>query len=67
MIICVKDLIFSSNNRLLNNLLCTNACLCKWKVKVKAVCIICTNIETSKHLIYECKKCASESKIIYLF
>lgn len=54
--------LFDFNFRLLNNILCINACLCKWKVYVKAVCM-CTDIETIKHLIYEW---ATDLKIICL-
>lgn len=43
------------NYRLLNNILCNNAYLCKWKVDVKPECRMCNKMETSYHLIYECK------------
>lgn len=43
------------NFRLLNNVLCNNAYLCKWKVDVKPECRMCKHIERSKHLIYEYK------------
>lgn len=47
--------LFDFNYRLFNNLLCINVCLCKWKVEVKVVCIMCIDIEISRYLIYECK------------
>lgn len=43
------------NYRLLNNILCNNAYLLKWKVDVKPECRICNDLETSKLLIYKCK------------
>lgn len=51
------------NNRLLNNMLCNNAYLCKWRVDVKPECRMCNNMETSKHLIYECNKIATEMEV----
>lgn len=60
MIVCkileVEDKQLSDfNYRLLNNILCNNAYLCKWKVDVKPECRMCNKMETSYHLIYECK------------
>lgn len=37
------------------NILCNNAYLCKCKVDAKPECRMCKDIETSKHLVYECK------------
>lgn len=47
--------LFDFNYRLFNNLFYINVCLCKWKVDVKEVCIMCIDIEIIKYLIYECK------------
>lgn len=52
------------NNRLLNKMLCNNVYLCKWRVDVKPECMMCNNMEKSKHLIYECKKIATEMDVI---
>lgn len=51
----MEDKQLSDFNYRLLNLLCNNAYLCKWKVDVKPECRMCKNIETSKHLVYECK------------
>lgn len=50
-----KDELSHFNYRLLNNKLCNNAYLCKCKVDVKPECRMCKDIDTSNHLVYECK------------
>ena len=43
------------NYKILNNLICTNYYLSKWKVGQTKYCKICTNeVEYTKHLIYNC-------------
>lgn len=41
--------------KLLNNILCNNVYLSKWKKETHALCKICHVSETSKHLIFECE------------
>ena len=40
--------------KLFNNILCNNAYVSKWKKDIKNECTHCKQIETIKHLIYEC-------------
>ena len=55
----IKDIfdkeIAEFNHKLLNNILCNNFYLSKWKHDVTMYCKNCTNeVENTKHLLYEC-------------
>ena len=52
---CDKD-ISEFNYRLLNNLLCNNLFLSKWKADVNKLCNFCENeIENNEHLLFNCE------------
>ena len=55
------------NYRLLNNILCNNAYLSKWKSNVAADCRMCDTLETCEHLIYYCSNVQSLWKLLSLY
>ena len=55
------------NYRLLNNILCNNAYLSKWKSNVAADCRMCDTLETCEHLIYNCRNVQSLWKLLSLY
>ena len=43
------------NFKLLHNIIPCGKILCKWKDNISEKCILCNDIETVKHMLYECK------------